>query len=206
MQNNILKDLLKQYEEKRNIAIKKLESRKNSLYEKNPELKNIEENLNQLYLKKSKYILLNKSTEEINLLDNKIISLKNKKQSLINNLNIEKNYLLLKYECQSCNDTGYISDENGLTTMCSCLKQQLFNVAYNKSNIGNLDKENFDNFNLKLFSDEINLEKYNSKISPRENIKYIKKICLNFISNFDDSNEKNLLFTGNTGLRKNIFI
>ena len=145
MQNNILKDLLKQYEEKRNIAIKKLESRKNSLYEKNPELK------------KSKYILLNKSTEEINLLDNKIISLKNKKQSLINNLNIEKNYLLLKYECQSCNDTGYISDENGLTTMCSCLKQQLFNVAYNKSNIGNLDKENFDNFNLKLFSDEINL-------------------------------------------------
>lgn len=59
--------------------------------------------------------------------------------------------------------------------MCSCLKQRLLDLAYNKSNIGNLDKENFDNFNELLYSDEINTEKYNSNLSPRENIKIIKK-------------------------------
>src|SRR5699024_6365807 len=39
-------------------------------------------------------------------------------------------------------------------------------------------------------------------LSPRDNIKNIKKIALSFINNFDNSNEKNLLFTGNTGLGK----
>ena len=36
----------------------------------------------------------------------------------------------------------------------------------------------------------------------KENIKIIKKICDKFIDNFDNPKEKNLLFTGNTGLGK----
>lgn len=86
--------------------------------------------------------------------------------------------------------------------MCSCLKQKLLDVEYNKSNIHNLDKENFNNFNLNLYSDEINKEKNNSDISPRENIKKIKKLAEQFIQDFDDPDAKNLLFTGNTGLGK----
>ena len=57
-------------------------------------------------------------------------------------------------------------------------------------------------FLLDCYSDEINKEKYNSSISPKENIKIIKKICEKFIDNFDNPKEKNLLFTGNTGLGK----
>ena len=75
-------------------------------------------------------------------------------------------------------------------------------MEYNKSNIYNLKNQNFENFALNLYSDDINPEKYKSKISPRENIILIKGICLSFIENFDDPNEKNLLFTGNTGLGK----
>lgn len=86
--------------------------------------------------------------------------------------------------------------------MCTCLKQKLINIEYNKSNIHNLNKYNFNNFNLNLFSDEINKEKYNSDISPRENIKKIKKLAEEFIDNFDNPDSKNLLFTGNTGLGK----
>ena len=83
--------------------------------------------------------------------------------------------------------------------MCNCLKQKIFNIEYNKSNIGNIEKENFNTFNELLYSNEI--EK-NLNISPRENIKIIKKISENFIKNFDNPNEKNLLFTGNIGLGK----
>ena len=86
--------------------------------------------------------------------------------------------------------------------MCSCLKQKLYNIEYNKSNIYNLENQNFSNFNLNFYSDEINSAKYNSNISPRENIKLIKNICESFINNFDNINTKNLLFTGNTGLGK----
>ena len=85
--------------------------------------------------------------------------------------------------------------------MCSCLKQKLYNEQYNKSNISNLDTQNFDNFSDLLYSDKVD-KKYNADISPRENINQIKNICYKFIANFDNKAQKNLLFTGNTGLGK----
>ena len=92
-------------------------------------------------------------------------------------------------------------DSNYKTKMCSCLKQKLLDISFNKSNMSNLDKENFSTFNENLFSDETDLSKYHFTISPRSNIRNIKKQCINFVENFDDPNCKNLLFTGNTGLR-----
>ena len=84
--------------------------------------------------------------------------------------------------------------------MCTCLKQRIFDEEYNRSNISNLKMQNFDYFSDILYSDEINEEKYHAKISPRDNIKKIKKLCENFIQSFDNPDEKNLLFTGNTGV------
>ncbi len=86
--------------------------------------------------------------------------------------------------------------------MCSCLNQKILDIQYNSSNIGNLDRENFKKFNINLYSDEVNEEKYNSDISPRDNIKIIGKEVKKFIKNFDNPNEKNLLFSGGTGLGK----
>ena len=64
-----------------------------------------------------------------------------------------------------------------------------------------LDKENFSTFNPNMFSDEVDLAKYHFNISPRTNILNVKKKCEEFVENFDNANQKNLLFTGNTGLR-----
>ena len=86
--------------------------------------------------------------------------------------------------------------------MCRCIKQKLFDIEYNKSNIGNLKKDNFKNFNSNLYSNEINEATYSSNISPKDNILNIRKIALSFIKNFENPEEKNLLFTGNTGLGK----
>ena len=106
------------------------------------------------------------------------------------------------YECKLCNDTGYVIDENNKTVLCSCIKQKLFNIKYNSSNIGDLNKENFATFDVSLYSTDINPDKFKANISPRTNIENIKRIAENFISNFDDPEEKNLLFIGNTGLGK----
>ena len=86
--------------------------------------------------------------------------------------------------------------------MCSCLKQKIFDIAYNKSNMGNLERENFSNFNIRTFSDKSDKEKYKSEISPRENMKIIREKAELFISNFDNPEEKNLIFIGNTGVGK----
>jgi len=53
-----------------------------------------------------------------------------------------------------------------------------------------------------LFSNEVDENKYGETISPRENMKEIKSCALKFIENFDNPEEKNLLFSGCTGLGK----
>ena len=200
MDNSTLTSLLQEYEQKRTNANITLENRKNELYKKYPELSNIENEINLLSIKKIKLILSSNKKEfiDINL---KIEKLKNKKNKLLKDLNISNDYFEPNYECNICKDTGYIN-KNNKNMMCNCLKQKLFNIEYNKCNIGNLDTENFSTFSLKYYSNEIDAEKYGIAISPKENIKKIKELSLNFINNFDDPKQKNLLFTGDTGLGK----
>ena len=200
MSNPNLKLLLNEYDKKRLQAELDLEKKLNNFYIKNPDILNINDKINRISIEISKTILLNKNSDKINKLNLELDNLKKEKQELLDKLNVKKDFFVPDYSCKLCNDTGYLIDDN--TVMCTCLKQKLLNVQYNKSNISSLEQENFDNFNIDLFSDEKDEKKYNSNISPKENIEKIKEISLNFIENFEDPQEKNLLFTGNTGLGK----
>lgn len=200
MSNPNLKLLLNEYDKKRLQAELTLENKLNNFYIKNPDILNINDKINRISIEISKTILLNKNSDKIEKLNLELDNLKKEKQELLNKLNVKKDFFIPDYSCKLCNDTGYLIDNN--TVMCTCLKQKLLNVQYNKSNISSLEQENFDNFNIDLFSEEKDEKKYNSNISPKENIEKIKEISLNFIENFEDPQEKNLLFTGNTGLGK----
>lgn len=204
MSNSVLKDLLKEYDRKKIAAEKSADLNKKLIFEKYPELAEVEQKLNMAGIECAKSILTSNNSESIAELDQKIKDLQLEKTNLLNKFNISEDVITPNYECKKCNDTGYITFDSQ-TVMCACLKQKLTNSLYNKSNIYNLDKENFETFNLNLYSDKVDKEKYKSDISPRENILKIKNIVNNFITNFDDINEKNLLFTGNTGLGKTFF-
>ena len=227
MASEILDVYLREYEQKKLKAELDLEKRKEALYEKVPKLAQIEDELNHFAILTAKNIL--KSSNNQNLigdesksvldddannsktlsvvdkslasLQQKVDLLKYEKAKILSSLNLEASYLKPFYECQICKDTGYVMDDNYKTTMCSCLKQKLLDCSFNKSNMSNLDKENFSTFNSNLFSDEVDIAKYKFNISPRANIINIKNKCIDFVNNFEDPNYKNLLFTGNTGLR-----
>ena len=202
MINEILNSLLKEYEQKKLRAEQDAEKRKNDLYNKVPKLKEIEDELNTFAIKTTKNILINGSSQkEQEELKNKVNTLKQEKELIFKQLNISSDYLKAHYECPFCNDTGYITDNNYNSTMCNCLKQKLLDYSFNKSNMSNLDKENFSTFNPNLFSDEVDVAKYKFNISPRRNILNIKDKCEDFIYNFDNPDYKNLLFTGYAGLR-----
>lgn len=201
MNSTILSNLLKDYERKRLFAEKDLEKRKEKLYKDKPRLQEIDDELSKLGISTAKALIVSNSSKLLEELNSNVDKLKKEKSEILKNLNLPSDYLLPNYSCKICNDTGYIQD-NYNSTMCNCLKQEIYNIEYNKSNIANLETQNFDNFSLEKYSDKVDKEKYNSEISPRENISLIKDICLKFIDNFDDPKEKNLLFTGNTGLGK----
>ena len=199
MHSSNLKNLLTEYEKKRINAIHDAEERKNNLYKKEPKLEEIDNKLSKEAINISKQIITSKNPELLKELNNKLSFLKNEKNKILNNLGIDENYFKPQFECSDCSDTGYITNSYE-SKMCHCLKQKLFDLEYNKSNISNLERDNFNNFNFDLYSNEINEEKYHSKISPRKNIEFIYNLSKKFINNFDDKEQKNLLFTGNTGL------
>jgi DNA replication protein DnaC len=197
----ILTNILKEYEHKRNQAEKDLEERKKELYEKNPRLQEIDNELSKLGISTAKSLIMKNDSELLNNLKIQTEQLKEEKAKILKKLKLPEDYLKPAYSCKICNDTGYIT-ENYSSQMCSCLKQKIFDFEYNKSNISNLQTQNFDNFSYEKYSDVPDKAKYNSEISPRENIKLVREICDNFINNFNDPNEKNLLFTGTTGVGK----
>ena len=204
MDNSLLKQVLREYDEKRTRAIIEAENRKKELLKVNPKLLEIENELSKISIETSKAILLAPQKEKNSLisgLKKKANALIKEKNDFIKNLSKENNYLNPHFECKQCKDTGYIQKE-GTATLCSCLKQRIFDIAYNKSNMGNLERENFSSFNIRIFSDKPDTEKYKSDISPRENIQIIKEKAKLFIENFDNPEEKNLIFTGNTGVGK----
>lgn len=200
MSNEVLNSLLKEYEQKKRKAELDLEKRKEELYQKIPKLQQIEEELNNFAISTSRNILLH-NVSSLAELNQKAEELKYQKVCILQDAGLPSDYLKPNYECSICNDTGYIKKNNYKTEMCNCLKQRLLDTSFHKSNMTNLDKENFDTFNERLFSDEIDVAKYRFNISPRENIKNIKQKCLEFIEDFDNPDSKNLLFAGNTGLR-----
>lgn len=204
MDNSLLKQVLKEYDEKRIKAIQEANFRKKELMKINPRLQEIEQELSSNSLQASKAILLADSKEKgilLTALKKKNNSLIKEKNDFIKKLSKENNYLNPHFECKSCKDTGYIQ-KDGKIVMCSCIKQKIFDIAYNKSNMGNLERENFSNFNIRIFSDKPDKAQYKSDLSPRENMQIIKEKVKLFIENFDDPEEKNLIFTGNTGVGK----
>lgn len=204
MDNSLLKQVLKEYDEKRTRAIVDAENRKKELMNINPRLQEIDKELTSNSIQASKAILLANSKEKASLLASlkkKNNSLIKEKNDFIKNLSKENNYLNPHFECKLCKDTGYVQ-KDGKLSMCSCLKQRIFDIAYNKSNMGNLERENFSSFNIRIFSDKSDKELYKSDLSPRENIQIIREKVKTFIENFDDPEEKNLIFTGNTGVGK----
>lgn len=198
-QSSTLKTLLKEYETKKLSAEIAAEKRKQELYASQKRLQKIDETLNHSAFTQIKEIL-NQTPTNVDFAA-QVEDLKKEKESILSSLQLSKDYLEPQYECKICQDTGYVT-ENYKTTLCNCIKQKIFDIEYNKANIGNLEKENFSHFRLERFSNEKNPDKYKSPLSPRENMVNIKKICKTFIQSFDDENEKNLLFTGNTGLGK----
>lgn len=202
MADSILKNILSQYNQKKISAEYEAEQRKQDIYKRYPKLQDIDDKLTKLAISTTKSLINNNDKELLKELNENINHLKEEKNKILKSLNIENDYFEPRYECKLCKDTGYITNKDYTTTMCSCLKQKLYDEQYNKANISNLDTQNFNNFSDLLYSDKVNENKYRTNISPRENINLIKDICQRFINNFDDKNQKNLLFTGNTGLGK----
>jgi len=190
--------ILVEYQQKRDENKELLKERKKKLYRKIPRLRVIDDQIRVHSLKTNKFIINNPENieEEIEKLQTFIGELKKEKAFVLTENNIPLDYLTMNYDCKFCNDTGFL--ENG--QKCKCFKQKIINHYYKMSNLQHkLDTENFQNFNIDIFS-EGSLDDH--KKTQKENIKDILSKAESFAFSFDSPKVSNLLLTGPPGQGK----
>ncbi len=191
---SIYKKILREYEKKsqdlKNNQLDKIEY----IYKKIPKIKEIDMEIKNAGIENGLKVLRG---EKIDI--SYIKDLEAYKKSVLIDHGIDPESLEPRYECEICKDTGFVSGEQ-----CVCFRRRLINEYYKMSNIESLlERENFDTFDLNIFSEDIDK---GEEVSARENIIEIFNASRRFIEDFDIDNTKNLLFYGTTGLGKTFMI
>lgn len=204
MDKDVYRKIKREYDLKRQREIDFANMRKEKIYNENPKLSELEDKLNTLAIQSAKMILtsdeITRQIEQENL-NIKLSNIQKKIDNEFKKIGIDKNSLKPNFECKICNDTGIVKDKNS-KSYCKCFMQRVINEVYSQSNIDKLSEENFETFDICYYSKKSDKQKYGIEKSPLENIEHIKKIALEFCNNIDLKEQKNLLFTGSTGLGK----
>lgn len=183
-----------QLEQKRVHNKQELERRKQEVEQKIPEYKEARFQLFSLMEEAVRMI----SDQNGDLTAAKIKDLANgleqKKKHLLVCNGYPADYLDAVYDCPVCRDTGFVMEKR-----CSCLEKILRETAYNQNSIKYiLDIQHLSDFSLNYYD---NTEK-DGYPSARRNMKNILALSKQFLEKFDQPEEKNLFFSGNTGLGK----
>ena len=200
MQSSVYRKVEGEYSIKRQHAQSDAKIYKKNVYDENPKLSEIEDEINKVSLKSIKARIFSDDLSrqiEQDKLTLQLDRLSKEYDEQLEKLGLTRKDFEPKYECDKCKDTGYIGNK-----ICSCFKQALINKAYKQSNIFKIKDENFETFDFGYYSSTNDKQKYGIEKSPLENIDAIRKLAYNFSHNLDDPAQKNLLFTGSTGLGK----
>jgi DNA replication protein DnaC len=189
-------EILKIYDKLRDDEAKALKLRKTEISKKYPEIIEIDTKIQKLSLQMAVSIL--KSNDDRKIIDDfkeYITDLRVKKCEMLVEKGYSPEYLNLYYHCNKCKDTGFIGN-----VKCGCYKQKLITLYYKNSELENaITTNNFDNFNLDLFSShKLGEEKFSPRKNMENNLEYILK---EYLPNFAVVST-NLLFYGNPGSGK----
>lgn len=169
------------------------------IYMKIPEIKAIDSIIYSLGIKSAKDQVVNPNSDALIEVMEEINNLKIEKENILLKNGYPKNYLEPIYYCNDCKDTGFTEDGR-----CHCLNYLITDKLYQASNLSyTLEKENFNTFNINIFSTVVDEKE---DMSPRENISEILNAARYFINNFDEKNDHNLLFYGATGQGKTFML
>ncbi len=102
------------------------------------------------------------------------------------------------YNCPLCRDEGYVYDPT--RRMCACFETEL-----NRRMLGELglaQEATFERFNEGLFSDEPVVGKLSQRVMMRQN----RDLCERYASAYPDTDVRDLLLTGKSGLGKTFLL
>jgi DNA replication protein DnaC len=191
----IYNDILQEYSNIRSKTKQDYELKKHEIYERVPRLKEVENELSRIGLDAARHIIKNPDSSELLVRELQFLSekLREEKLNILDKYNIPIDSLNEKHICSKCKDTGFIGSEK-----CDCFKRKLASKYFKTSNMENLlVNENFDTFNLALFSDN-----NENGISQRDNMKKHMLKAMDFGSAIKSGKNSNILLYGPSGQGK----
>lgn len=193
--SDIFRGILREFEQDKVAAQRKLAARYVLLYEKLPRVEEIDKKLLSISMSLAQIVLdRGDNKDKRQLLKAESEQLVKEKSQLLHEYGYDDDFFEDIFKCQICKDTGFDQGKQ-----CNCLKQRLIAKYFEMSNLGKVgDYDNFDSFNLSYYSDMVHP---NHGISPRANMEKIFTVALDFVEDFG-TNFENLLLYGATGLGK----
>lgn len=181
-------------EKRRNDSLIEAEIRRNKIRNEIPEIDEIQTQLSKIGLEISKIFFYKGDTDKkVKELRAKSESLVEKRELILKQNGYKMNAMSEEHICSECEDRGFINGR-----MCACHKQLLKDVMRKEvSRFTRLDDFTFDNFNLEYY----NNEPLENSIVPRNKAQRVFDVSRLYAQQFN-SNSKNLLFLGKTGLGK----
>lgn len=177
--------IMRAYEEKQRSARHRLEHNTETVYSKIPAYEELDRQVASVSIKQGRR-LLNGDSSALQGLKLRLKELSEKKASLLREHGFPADFLVPKYECEKCHDTGYVDNKK-----CSCFRAAEIDLSYEQSHIKNLLKtENFSALSYDYYEGE-DYEKFTKAV----------QICQNFIKSFH-LDYRNLYFYGTVGTGK----
>lgn len=106
-----------------------------------------------------------------------------------------RDYLELKYRCNTCRDTGLVGDAPA--RFCECFESRLRIRQYEDGTMSGTDVQCFARFDIDRFPEEG---------GQRERMRSIRCACEDYADSFPKTARKNLMLTGSGGLGKTFLL
>ncbi len=194
MNRDILNALLVEYRLKREAAIKDAEKMRSDLIVSDDELFKLCDAQTELFFAHG-FAQLNGNAPEQARLESEIDALENKINALQKEKNIYPDAIAPHFDCDACGDTGYINGQ-----MCSCLKQKYIEALIERSGMKDTG-ESFETFNEQIIP-----KTPIGKTNQRQHTVKIKNVCKKYAESFPNTEKRNILLIGKTGLGKSFLL
>lgn len=187
--------LLYTYQRAREQALEECRLRQEAVYARFPRLREITEARKALTYQLGRSLLAQEDPQSTRkAYTANMQALLREERALLKENNIPPAFLEPVWRCDACQDTGYVTGEDGVKRMCACLTQRMLAEQFTQGQVSR--RERFETFQEDIFP------------TPRQRKATCKArdICKDYAERFPGNNPPGLLILGQAGLGKSFLL
>lgn len=187
--------LLYTYQRAREQALEECRLRQEAVYARFPRLREITEARKALTYQLGRSLLAQEDPQSTRkAYAANMQALLREERALLKENNIPPTFLEPVWRCDACQDTGYVTGEDGVKRMCACLTQRMLAEQFTQGQVSR--RERFETFQEDIFP------------TPRQRKATCKArdICKDYAERFPGNNPPGLLILGQAGLGKSFLL